>query len=219
LLKEDHRRERLHNHVSAPAQEKDTPEQCQDARSIGKEMSDGRARLQPCRSISLQRHSLQPRNCFCMQCDKPMWGRAPSPVQAERKLGNVGRSSVAYVETAATIGRLKAVPFQIRSYMSRLFPPFEKREGCGTLGCGAAVEFKGVGQECPTHTSVSDPHRNVRPTQERPISRHVRFLFVRGGWAGSSWFSKIVPGFAVDFVARHAPLAGREDFHAGDVAE
>jgi hypothetical protein len=39
LLKEDHRRERLHNHVSAPAQENDTPEQCQDARSISKEMS------------------------------------------------------------------------------------------------------------------------------------------------------------------------------------
>jgi hypothetical protein len=51
------------------------------------------------------------------------------------------------------------------------------------------------------HTSVSDPHKRVRPTQERPISRHVRFLFVLGGWAGSSWFSEIVPGFAVDFVA------------------
>jgi hypothetical protein len=58
--------------------------------------------------------------------------------------------------------RLKSVPFQIRSCMGRLFPPFEKREGWGTLGCGASVEIKGVGQECPTHTSVSDPHKNVR---------------------------------------------------------
>jgi hypothetical protein len=43
--------------------------------------------------------------------------------------------------------------------MSRLFPPFEKREGWGTLGCGASVEVKGVGQECPTHTSMSEPSR------------------------------------------------------------
>ena len=40
-----------------------------------------------------------------------------------------------------------------------------------------------------------------------------------GQCAGDSWFSEIVPGFAVDFVARHAPLAGREDFHRGDGAE
>jgi hypothetical protein len=52
--------------------------------------------------------------------------------------------------------------------MSRLFPPFEKREGWGTLGCGTSVEVKGVGQACPTtqacptHTSVSDLHKSVR---------------------------------------------------------
>lgn len=35
-------------------------------------------------------------------------------------------------------------------------------EGWGTLGCGTSVEVKGVGQECPTHTNVSDPHKRVR---------------------------------------------------------
>jgi hypothetical protein len=132
--------------------------------------------------------------------------RPPSPAQAERKLGKVGGSSVAYVETAATTGTAESRALSNPSCMSRLFPPFEKREGWGTLGCGTSVEVKGVGQECPTHTRTSVP-------------RHVRFLFVLCGWARTSWFSKIVPGFAVDLVARHAPLAGREDFHAGDGAE
>jgi hypothetical protein len=179
-------------------------------------MSDGRARLQPCRKLSLL--SVEEPAFVCSPTNQCGDGR-PRPsrpsASSARQVAPPSRISKRLLQSA----RLKAVPFQMRSCMSRLFPPFEKREGWGTLGCGASVEFKGVGQECPTHTSVSDPHRNVRPTQERPISRHVGFLFVLGGWAGSSWFSKIVPGFAVDFVARHASLAGREDFHAGDGAE
>lgn len=57
-------------------------------------------------------------------------------------------------------------------------------EGWGTLGCDTSVEVKGFGQECPTHTSMSD-------------SRHVGLLFVLCKWAGDSWFAEVVPGFAV----------------------
>jgi hypothetical protein len=57
-------------------------------------------------------------------------------------------------------------------------------EGWGTLACGTSIQVKGVGQECLTHTSMSD-------------SRHVELLFVLCKRAGDSWFSEIVPGFAV----------------------
>lgn len=77
-------------------------------------------------------------------------------------------------------------------------------EGWGTLACGASVEFKG--------TRVSDTHTHVGF-----LSGGMLFVLCKG--AGDSWFSEVVPGFAVYFVARHAPLAGREDFHPGDGAE
>jgi hypothetical protein len=53
-------------------------------------------------------------------------------------------------------------------------------EGWGTLACGASVEVKGVGQECPTHTRVSDTHKSVRPTQACPIPATLDFYLSSG---------------------------------------
>jgi hypothetical protein len=131
-----------------------------------------------------------------------MWGRAPSPVQAERELGKVRRSYVAFRRTAAN-GTAEAVPYRSpkaapssryidacvrvcfrpapqsrflhsgsgrndndRTAESRAFqspvmhelvvPTLPKTgEGWGTLACGTSIEGKGVGQECPTYTSMS----------------------------------------------------------------
>jgi hypothetical protein len=55
-------------------------------------------------------HSSQSRNLLLYAVRQIMWGRAPSPVQAERKLGKVGRSFVALYQMLLQSARLKAVP-------------------------------------------------------------------------------------------------------------
>jgi hypothetical protein len=60
-------------------------------------------------------------------------------------------------ESRALSSPVIAMPFEIRSCMSRWFPTLPKTgEGWGTLACGTSIQVKGVGQECPTHTSMSD---------------------------------------------------------------
>jgi hypothetical protein len=60
------------------AQQKHTPEQCQHAQSIGKEMSTGRPRLQPAESTpQLLSFFAVEEPAFCVQCDEPCGDSRP----------------------------------------------------------------------------------------------------------------------------------------------
>src|SRR5438067_603653 len=132
-------------------------------------MSDGRARLQPCRknplTLSFRPQQITARAVICgveEPCvfldrpnHKPMWGRAPSPVQAERKLGKVGRSSVAYLETAATIGTAESRALSNPVMYEPVVPSLRKAR---RMGHPRMWHF-GRGQR--RRTRVYDPHKHV----------------------------------------------------------